>query len=140
MPEFVHIKGCVAFEHVIDSARQFMRQDGQRFALAMLVFQAGQMLWPCRIIPEEQHGRFGKGPLEARVPDFFARGALAFARGFPGTLDQAAVGDEILHPGKAVNIMNFIEHDQGQDFPHPRDGTQAVEGGGVVLLGGFHNR
>jgi hypothetical protein len=38
MQEFVHIKHRVAFEHVIDGSRQFVRQDGQRFALAMLVF------------------------------------------------------------------------------------------------------
>ena len=79
-----------------------------------------------------------KAPFEVSIADLGARGAIAFASGFPGTLDQAAVRDEILPPGKAANIMDFIEHDQGQNFPHPGDGTQAVEGEGVVLLGCFH--
>jgi hypothetical protein len=90
-------------------------------------------------MPEEQHGRFGTGPLEVRVADFLARGAIAFARGFSGTLDQAAVGDEILHAGEAVDIMHFIEQHESQDFPHPRDSTQAVEGVSVMLLGGWHD-
>ena len=78
MQEFVHIKHRVAFEHIIDGPRQFMREDGQRFALAVLVLSSGQIFLPCWIIPEEQHGRFGKGPLEVRIADLGARGAHGF--------------------------------------------------------------
>src|SRR5262245_56511115 len=106
MKEFLHIKHRVSFEHIIDSPSQFMREDGRRFALAVLVLSSGQICLPCRIIPEEQHGRFGKGPLEVRIADLGTRGAIAFASGFPSTLDQTAVGDEILPPGKALNIMD----------------------------------
>src|SRR5262249_45648856 len=88
MQKFVHIKHRVALEHVIDRPREFMREESQGFALAMLVFQAGQVLLSCRIVAEEQHGRFRKGPLEVRVADFLARSAIAFARRFPGALDQ----------------------------------------------------
>lgn len=82
----------------------------------MLVCQAGQMLLPCRIIPEEQHGRFGKGPLEVSVADFFARGALAFARGFPGALAQAAVRDELLHAGEPGDLVDFVEEHEAEEL------------------------
>ena len=83
MQAWVHLKGCVAFEPLRDRAREWMRQEGPRCALAMRVCQAGPMRWPGRMIPEAQHGRFGTGPREVRVPDFVARGALACARGMP---------------------------------------------------------
>ena len=114
-----------------------MGQDGQRFALAMLVCQSGQILLPWRIMPEAQPGRFGKGPREVGVADFLARGAMAFSRRFSGTLDQAAVCDAILHAGEAVHSMTFIEQHYSQDVPHPRHSTQAIEGVSVVLLGGL---
>ena len=34
--EHLHIKRCLALEHVIDRPAQFMRQDAQGFALVML--------------------------------------------------------------------------------------------------------
>ena len=43
------------------------------------------------------------------VADFGPRRSGAFARRFPGTLDQAAVGDEILDPGEALDVMDVIE-------------------------------
>jgi hypothetical protein len=74
------------------------------------------------------------------VAEFLARGTLAFACGFPRTRDQAAVRDDILQAGEGVHLMHFIAHHEGQDFPSPGDGTQAVEGGGVVWRGGCHDR
>src|SRR5262245_60879672 len=59
--KFVPIKHRVALAHVIDRPREFRREASQGLALAVLVFQAGQVLLPCRIVAEEQHGRFGKG-------------------------------------------------------------------------------
>jgi hypothetical protein len=113
MQAFVHIKPCGSFEHVIDGSRQFVRQDGPRFALALLGFQSGQILLPCRIMAEEQRGRFGKGLLEVGVAAFLARGALAFARGCPGVCDDATVRDAILPPMEAMNILNVIKQHQG---------------------------
>ena len=85
-----------------------MREHRQCLAFPMFFLQAGQIFLPCRIGAQEQHRRFGKGPLEIRIPDLRAGRAVAFARRFPGTLDQAAVGDEILDPGEALDVMDVI--------------------------------
>ena len=90
MHAFVHRKGCVACEPVLDSSRQLLRPAGPRVALARLVFPAGQRRWPGRMLPEAQPGRCGKGPLAVRGADGLARGARAWARGGPGPLAQAA--------------------------------------------------
>jgi hypothetical protein len=75
-----------------------------------------------------------------RVADVRARGTSAFASGFFRTLDQAAVRDESLHPGEAVNGMHVIEQHEGHDRPDLREGTQAAEGVGLVWLGCVHDR
>lgn len=116
-----------------------MRQDGQRFALAMRVFQAGHMLWPGRILPEEQHGRFGKGPREVRGPDFFARGAIACARGFPGTLDQAAGRDAILHAGEPGDIVDCIEQYEAAELADTGHGVSQIQALRIVVLGGLQD-
>jgi hypothetical protein len=54
------------------------------------------------IVVEEQHRRFREGPLEIGIADLRARGAIALACRFLGTLDQTAVGDEILHPEETM--------------------------------------
>jgi hypothetical protein len=116
-----------------------MRQDGQRFALAMLVFPSGQRLLPCRMMPEEQHGRFGKGPREVRVADVLARGARAFARGFPGTRDQAAVRDDILHAGETVDSVDVVEQHEPEGRAETGHGLSQRQGLSIVLLGGVQD-
>jgi hypothetical protein len=51
LQEGVHLKRCLAFQHVVDRPRQFVSEDGQGFALAVLFFQSGQSLLTGRIIP-----------------------------------------------------------------------------------------
>jgi hypothetical protein len=63
------------------------------------------------------------------MADRGARGARALARRFPGPLDQAAVGDAILPPGKAVPSMPFLAPDQGQDCPPPGRERRREQGG-----------
>jgi hypothetical protein len=50
MKAFVPIKQRVAFAPGVNGPRQLMRQDAQRFALAMRVVPSGQMLLPCRMM------------------------------------------------------------------------------------------
>jgi hypothetical protein len=104
-----HIERRFALSHRVDGTGQLMREHRQRLAFALFFLQAGQRFLPCRIVAQEQHRGFGKGPLEIRMPDLCAGCAVALARRFLGTLDEAAVGDEILDPEEALNIMDFIE-------------------------------
>jgi hypothetical protein len=79
MEEWVHITGRLALEHVIDRPRQLVSQDSQGFPLAMFFLSAGQSDLPCRIVAQAQRRRFGKGPLEVAIADFFAGRTQAFA-------------------------------------------------------------
>ena len=114
-----------------------MREYRQRLAFPMFFLQARQILLAGGIGAEKQDRRFGKGPLEIRIPDLRAGRAVVLARRFFGTLDETAVGGEILYPGEALDVMDFIEQHEAEDFANARDGLQQVEGMGIMLLGGF---
>ena len=88
-----------------------------------------------RIGAQTQHRRFREGPFEVGVAKLRARSAVALPSRFLGTFDYTAIGDNILDPREAVDVMDFIEEHQGEDLPDPRDRAQAVEGVGIVLLG-----
>jgi hypothetical protein len=49
-----------------------MGEDGQRFALAVFPRDASEILLARRIIPQEQDGGFGDGPLELRMANLRA--------------------------------------------------------------------
>jgi hypothetical protein len=97
------------FQHVIDGPSEPVGQDGEGFARAMFFLQASQAFLPCGVMAQEQRSSFGKSSCEVGMADLCARGAQAFTRGFLRTFDQAAVRDEVLHPGEAVDVMDFIK-------------------------------
>jgi hypothetical protein len=116
-----------------------MREHRQRLAFPMFFLQARQILLAGGIGTEKQDRRFGKGPLEIRIPDLRAGRAVALARRFFGTLDETAVGDEILYPGEALDVMDFIEQHQTQDLADPRHRAQQVQRVRIMLLGRFEH-
>jgi len=73
-----------------------MCQDGQGFALAVLVGKAVEIFLPRFIALEEEWRRFTEGPLEMGIADFLAACAALFAVGLLGALDEPAIGDKIL--------------------------------------------
>ena len=72
MEKPLHIKGCLAFEHVINGPRQLVGQDGEGFALAMPMLQTRQVFLSCGIIAQEQHRSLGKSPFEVGITDLLA--------------------------------------------------------------------
>jgi hypothetical protein len=103
-------------------------------ALAMPALYACQVLLPRRLMAQEQHGGFGEGPVERRLAELLARGAVAFTGGFFGTLAEPAIGDARLDARAAVDGRELIEEPQGQALPHARERAQAGEGLGLVRL------
>ena len=101
----------------------------------MLLFQAGQILLARFIVTKNQDGRCGKGPREIGVPDLLAGRPVTFARRFLGTRDQAAIRHNILDAGEALDLVDCIEPNAGQDCAHSWDGAPTGEGGGVMVLG-----
>ena len=83
----VGIERSPPFHQVIDRPGQLMGQDRQGLALAVLFLSAGQIRLARRSVAEAQDGRVGEGPLEIRMADLGARGAIPRARRFLGTLD-----------------------------------------------------
>src|SRR5262249_15963346 len=65
---------------------------------------------------QEQPRGLGEGPLELGVADLLAREAGALARRLLGTLDQPAIGHEILHPGEAGDVLELIQDDQRENL------------------------
>ena len=76
----VTIEHHLPFQHVINGSGQLMGQDGQGLALPVLFLSAGEILLARRIVAEEQDGRFGEGPLEIRIANLRAGGAIPLAR------------------------------------------------------------
>ena len=111
-----------------------MRQDGQGFAFVMLFLQSGQVFLPADVL-RNNTAASEKAHLRCALPIFCLR-CLAFPRGFPGAFHQAAIGDEILHPGEAVDIMDFVAQHEAEDLADAGHGLQQIQGVGVVVLGG----
>jgi hypothetical protein len=116
-----------------------MRQTSQRLACAVRLRQSGQLCWACGVVTQAQDGRFSKRPRQRGVAHLGAGGPGALAGGFPGALDHATIGDDLLHAGKTPDIMDFIEPYATPDRADARDGTQPVKSLGIVLRGGLHH-
>ena len=52
-----------------------------------------------------------------------------------GAFDEAAVGDKILHPGKASDVVDLVEEDKAKDLSHPWDASEQVPGVDIVSFG-----
>jgi hypothetical protein len=80
----------VILEHEIDRPPQFVGEERQRLALAVSGGELCQVLFGRLVILEKEHRRFREGPLEVRVADLLAAGAVAFTIRLLGAFDQAA--------------------------------------------------
>jgi hypothetical protein len=90
--------------------------------------------------PSEQDSGCSERPLEGGVADLGPRGPITLARRCSGAFHEAARGDARLHPRKAMDVMEFIEQDKGQDLTDPWDRAQAVEDLDIMCLRGMDER
>jgi hypothetical protein len=130
-----HGKGPCAFPPVGHGPRQFLREKRQGLAWAMFLFQAGQILLTCFMVAQQQDGRFGTGPLPGGGTDFRAGRSVALARGCLGTRDQAAIRHHILDAGEALESVECVAHDEGQDVAPAWARAQTVQGRSLRGLG-----
>jgi hypothetical protein len=86
-----------------------MGEDGQGFSVAMFFLHAGEILLARGIGAQQQHRRFREGPFERGIAPLRAGGAIALSRRCLRTLDEAAVGHNILAPGEALEVMDFLQ-------------------------------
>ena len=120
------IKDGFVFEHEIDGASQFDGQDrvGFEFIAAEAGLQALSQRADDMMIAFGNDSRLAKGPTEVGVAQFGAAQAFDLAGTGHGTLDQAAVGEEILDGGEAVDVADFVEDSHAEVFADARDGLE----------------
>jgi hypothetical protein len=111
-----------------------MRQDRQGLALSRFLRQAREVFLARRVVTEEQDGGFGEGPREVGLADLLAGGAVAFAGGVFGALDEAARGDTCLPPWETAAVMALIPQPEREDFAAAWDRAQPVEGLCIMFL------
>ena len=112
-----------------------MSQNGQRFGFSRFALQASQEFLSFRVVAEKQDGRFREGPLEVNVADLFAGEAIVLSSRLATALHQTAVGDKLLHPREASDVMNLVENRQGQYRCRGPNGADRRSGDPVVWPG-----
>jgi hypothetical protein len=87
-----------------------------------------------RILAQEQDSGFAESPFEMGIADLSAAMAEDFSgRAFLG-LDESRVGEELLDPGEAIDVLDLVEQDKGEDAADAGDRAQQVIAEGVVAL------
>src|SRR5215510_9652614 len=130
------IESHLACEPVIDRACSRVGQAGSGLACIRFFLQAGEVCLGCRMGSEAQDGGVSKGPLERGVAHWGAGWAIPCSGGFPGPLDQAARGDNILPPGATVDLGDFVEPHATENLANTGHGLQQIQGVGIRVLGG----
>src|SRR5262245_22189373 len=101
----------------------------------MFAFQTSQQFLSFRVVAEKQDSRFREGPLEVNVADLFAGEPIVLPGRLTTALHQTAIGDKLLHPREASDVMNLVEHGQCQDLTDAGDRAEQVEGVMILLFG-----
>jgi len=131
----MHVEPLLVFQHEIDRSAELVRQDGERLAFAVFANQFVVEL-PARFVAfEEQLRSQGKGSAEMGVADLLAAATVFFAVGFLGAGDQAAIRSKVLDPGKAVDVLDLVEHVEGIDLSHAGNALEQGIGHRVMLIG-----
>jgi hypothetical protein len=120
--ELVHVESLLPFKDVIGSPADFMSKDRKGLGLAVFFLETFLELHSLGVTPEEKNGGFRESPLEMGVTDLFVGRTVPFSGGFPGALDESAVGGEILDSWEAAYVVDFIKNDERKDSPDAVDG------------------
>ena len=131
--ELLSVKQGPPLQHVVGGAADLVGEDGQSLPLSVLSLELLQEGLALGVLPEEQDGGLGEGPLQVDVADLLAPRPELLAGGLLRALDQAGVGGEVLDGGEALDVVDLVEDCQGEDLADAREGAEPVEGGGVVL-------
>jgi len=129
------IEGLSTLEHCIDGASEMRGEDRECLALAVFFCQPLDIALSLGITAQEQHRRFAEGSLQMHVADLLADVPEHFAGRALLALHQPGVGEKLLHPGEAADVLDLVEQHQGEDAPHARDRAQQMIGVGILAFG-----
>ncbi len=114
-----------------------MGQDGQGFSFAVFIGESVQISFSRLVTLEKEGSGLTEGPLEMGVADFFTARAHFSTTGLFGAFYQSAVRGKVLDGWKAVDVFDFVEDNQPQDFSDAGDGLEQSIGQRVVVFGGL---
>ena len=106
------VKSLLVFKHEIGGPPELVGKDREGLGFAVLMGESLEIFFPRLVALEEKNRCLGEGPLEMSVTDLFTAGPVFFAVGLFNAFDQAAVGDEILDRGEALDRFDFVEDDE----------------------------
>ena len=138
--EAVHIEGGLLFEHEEGGAAELSGQDTEGLAIAVFLSEPVEIGLTRWIAQEEADGGLAEGPLDVGVSNLGTGDAQELSVGFPGALDEPALGREVLDGGKAPDMANLIEKGEAQDLADAVDAPEEAEGVGVVDAGQVKDR
>ena len=124
------------FEHEIDGAGQLDGQHG--VGLELIVeprFESLGQGADDQRITFGHHGGFAEGPAQIRIAELGTAQALDLPRAGDGAFDQAAIGEEILHGGKAGDVADLVENGQPEVIADTGCGLQQGEVAAGSLFG-----
>ena len=95
-------------EHGVHGPAQLVREYRQGLGFAMLLFAFGKICFAGLPLADKEDRGFGNRPAQMDGADLFAGRAESVAVGCFGTFHQATGGHKILHPRKALEVVNLI--------------------------------
>ena len=128
------VKGLLVFEHEIDGTPELVSQDREGLGFTMFAAKSFEIPFAGLVAFEEKDRRLREGPLEMGVADLITVGSVYFTVGLFDAFDQAAVGNEILDRGEAVDGFDLVEDDQGQDSTYSGNSLKKGIGSEIVLF------
>src|SRR5688572_112834 len=132
--ELLHRKDGASRQHVVNSAADLVREDRQRFALAVGLLKARQDLLPGTVVAQERHCGLGEGPFQMDVAHLGTTGPELLAAGLLGAFDQSGVGGKFRHAIKTCAVMDFVEDREGEHLANTRYRPEPMEGIGIVAF------
>jgi len=102
-------------------------EDGKGFGLSMFFPKLFDEFLGGWVVPQEENGGLGEGPLQMDVSDFGSAGSESFSRRALLAFHESSIGSEVLDAFEALDLVNFVQHGHGEDFPDAGDGAKPEE-------------
>ena len=103
--ELVRVEDLSSLEHEVHRAGELGGQHRERLALAVLFLEPLVQLLGGGVGAQERGGQLPEGPLQMRVADLAPGMPQELAGRLARGLDQPAVGQELLHPREALDVV-----------------------------------
>ena len=133
--ELLHIKHRLPCEDVVRGSGHFVSHNGQRFRLAMFLFESGTIKLCLFVSSQEQDDCLGESPFEVDVSDLSSRASHFLPGRVLGGFYEPAVGGEVLDFGESLDVVDFVEYGKTENTSYSRNGANSEVGIVIMLFG-----